>query len=242
MLTLDDWRVVAGPHGERFPAPAGLLPEPRQHLALSRIRRIHGFKQARANSYNRFHLSSTYRRSTRDSSHRPTPWIMSLLNILEYPDPRLRTKAVPVSNFGSTLEAFTADMLETMYHAPGIGLAATQVNVHERIIVVDVSENKNAPFVLVNPRFQTEGNIIEAEEGCLSVPGFFEPVERYERILVEAFDPLGNPQEFEAEGLLAVCIQHECDHLDGKLFVDYLSSLKRNRIRKKLTKQQKQRA
>ena len=167
---------------------------------------------------------------------------MSLLNILTYPDPRLRTKAEPVTEFGDTLATFAADLLETMYDAPGIGLAATQVNVHKRIIVVDVSEGRDQPHTLVNPELTPHGDIIPTEEGCLSVPGFYEPVDRHERVSVVAQDPHGERLEFEAEGLLAICIQHECDHLEGKLFVDYLSNLKRNRIRKKLVKQQKQSA
>ena len=167
---------------------------------------------------------------------------MSLLNILEYPDPRLRTKASPVTEFGDGLAEFCADLLETMYAAPGIGLAATQVNVHQRVIVVDVSETRDQPHTLVNPQLTLHGEQKENEEGCLSVPGFYEVVTRAERITVEAKDPQGEPIRFDAEGLLAVCIQHECDHLEGKLFVDYLSGLKRNRIRKKLVKLQKQRA
>lgn len=164
---------------------------------------------------------------------------MSLLNILEYPDPRLRTKAKPVTRFGADLKAFTDDMLETMYDAPGIGLAATQVNVHERVIVIDISEAKNEPHVFVNPKLTLHGAQVDGEEGCLSVPGFYEQVKRAERITVEAQDPFGEPFTLQAEGLLAVCIQHECDHLEGKLFVDYLSGLKRSRIRKKLEKQHK---
>ncbi len=164
---------------------------------------------------------------------------MSLLNILHYPDPRLRTKAKPVTQFGPELKQFGDDLLETMYAAPGIGLAATQVNVHQRIIAVDVSENRDEPYLLVNPELTLTGEQLESEEGCLSVPGIYEPVKRFEQIEVTAQDPMGNPMSFTANGLLAVCIQHECDHLDGKLFVDYLSSLKRTRIRKKLLKQQK---
>ena len=167
---------------------------------------------------------------------------MTILNILHYPDPRLRTKASTVVNFGAQLENFASDLLETMYDAPGIGLAATQVNVHERIIAVDVSQERNAPHILINPTLTLLGEVVETEEGCLSVPGFYEPVTRAERIIVQASSPLGEPLEFAADGLLAVCIQHECDHLEGKLFVDYLSGLKRNRIRKKLLKQQKMRA
>jgi len=159
---------------------------------------------------------------------------MSLLNILHHPDPRLRTKAAPVSVFDNALATLAENMLETMYAAPGIGLAATQVNVHKRLIVVDVSEDNNAPHVLVNPKLELLGDRVSGDEGCLSVPGFYERVERAEQIIVQAQDVTGAPMEMRAEGLLAVCIQHECDHLDGKLFVDYLSSLKRNRINKKL--------
>ena len=164
---------------------------------------------------------------------------MSLLNILQYPDPRLRTKAKPVTVFDDDLVILAENMLETMYEAPGIGLAATQVDVHKRIIVVDVSEDRSEPYVLVNPELTLHGDVFDAEEGCLSVPGFFETVSRAERITVEAKKADGTDQTFDADGLLAVCIQHECDHLEGKLFVDYLSGLKRNRIRKKLVKQQK---
>ena len=167
---------------------------------------------------------------------------MSLLNILEYPDPRLRKIASEVDAFGPELQQFCDDLLATMYEAPGIGLAATQVDVHQRIIAVDVSENRNEPHIFVNPKLTLHGDLIDGEEGCLSVPGVYEPVQRAERITVNARNPLGAEFTLEAEGLLAVCIQHECDHLVGKLFVDYLSNLKRNRIRKKLQKQQKQRA
>ena len=167
---------------------------------------------------------------------------MSLLNILEYPDPRLRTIAAEVETFGPDLQKFCDDLLETMYEAPGIGLAATQVDVHQRIIAVDVSENRNEPHIFVNPQLTLHGELQVGEEGCLSVPGIYEQVQRAERITVNAKNPKGEAFSLDAEGLLAVCIQHECDHLEGKLFVDYLSNLKRNRIRKKLQKQQKQRA
>lgn len=167
---------------------------------------------------------------------------MSLLNILHYPDPRLRTKAAAVTDFGDELKRFTDDLLETMYEAPGIGLAATQVDVHKRVIVVDVSANNDEPHVLVNPQLELHGEVLETEEGCLSVPGIYEPVQRAEQITVSAQDPYGVARTFDAEGLLAVCIQHECDHLEGKLFVDYLSKLKQSRIRKKLQKQQRARA
>ena len=159
---------------------------------------------------------------------------MALLNILHHPDPRLRTKAKPVVEFSAPLAKLADDMLETMYAAPGIGLAATQVNVHRRLIVVDVSENNDNPYVLVNPKLELFGNKVAADEGCLSVPGVYERVERAESINVTAQDVNGEPLAFSADGLLAICIQHECDHLEGKLFVDYLSSLKRNRINKKL--------
>jgi peptide deformylase len=165
---------------------------------------------------------------------------MAILNILEYPDPRLRTRAKPVDRVDGAVQELIGDMLETMYDAPGIGLAATQVDVHRRIIVIDVSENRDEPHVFVNPRLELLGGSIETEEGCLSVPGFYEPVTRAEHIRLTALDRDGAALEMEAHGLLAVCIQHECDHLDGKLFVDYLSSLKRNRIRKKLEKLDKQ--
>jgi peptide deformylase len=165
---------------------------------------------------------------------------MAILEILEYPDPRLRTRAKPVEHVDDPVRAMIDDMLETMYDAPGIGLAATQVNVHRRIIVVDVSENRDEPHAFINPRLELLGGSIETEEGCLSVPGFYEPVTRAEHIRIYSLDRNGAPQEMEAHGLLAVCIQHECDHLEGKLFVDYLSTLKRNRIRKKVEKLDRQ--
>lgn len=167
---------------------------------------------------------------------------MAILNILEYPDPRLRTRAKPVTEVDAALGTLIDDMLETMYDAPGIGLAATQVNVHRRIIVVDVSENRDDPHAFINPELELLDGSVETEEGCLSVPGFYEPVTRAEHIRVKALDRHGKTIDIEAHGLLAVCIQHECDHLEGKLFVDYLSGLKRNRIRKKLEKQQRVRA
>jgi peptide deformylase len=167
---------------------------------------------------------------------------MAILDILEYPDPRLRTKAKPVNQVDDSVRKLIDDMLETMYEAPGIGLAASQVNVHRRIIVVDVSENRDEPHAFINPELTTFGETVESEEGCLSVPGFYEPVTRYEGVRVAALDSQGEPMEAEFNGLLAVCIQHECDHLDGKLFVDYLSNLKRTRIRRKLEKSHKVRA
>ena len=161
---------------------------------------------------------------------------MPHLSILEFPDPRLRQRASPVERVTPRVTRLINDMLETMYAAPGIGLAATQVDVHKRIIVVDVSDMHDRPYALVNPTIEVLGGLQLLEEGCLSVPGFFEQVERAERIRVSALDKLGKAQEFEAEGLLSGCIQHECDHLEGRLFVDYLSALKRSHIRKKLAK------
>ncbi len=163
---------------------------------------------------------------------------MSLLNILEFPDPRLRTKAAPVDAVTDEIRRLIDDMFETMYAAPGIGLAATQVNVHRRVVVMDLSEDKNEPLVMINPEYQILGAGREkSEEGCLSVPGYYEAVDRATHIHLKALDRNGDAYELEAEGLLAVCIQHEIDHLNGKLFVDYLSTLKRNRIRGKLEKQ-----
>lgn len=165
---------------------------------------------------------------------------MAILNILQYPDERLRTEATPVAEVNDEIRQIVADMFETMYQAPGIGLAATQVDVHQKIIAIDTSEDKSQPLCLINPEITQRGGEQEMDEGCLSVPGIYETVKRAEQIDVKALDQNGNLQEFHADGLLAVCIQHEMDHLAGKLFVDYLSSLKRTRIRKKLVKQQKQ--
>lgn len=165
---------------------------------------------------------------------------MAKLNILHYPDERLRTVATPVETVTPALQQVVADMFETMYDAPGIGLAATQVDIHQRIIVIDISEDKSQPLCLINPEILEHDGKQEMDEGCLSVPGIYETVKRANHIRFKALDKDGKPYEMEAEGLLAVCIQHEMDHLAGKLFVDYLSSLKRQRIHKKLTKQQKQ--
>ncbi len=162
---------------------------------------------------------------------------MARLNVLHYPDSRLRKPALPVETVDASIRNLVADMLETMYAAPGIGLAATQVNVQKRVVVMDLSEDKNQPRVFINPTVLEHEGESEHEEGCLSVPGFYETVRRAERVRVSALDLDGEPFELEALGLLAVCIQHEIDHLDGKLFVDYLSTLKRDRIRKKLEKQ-----
>ena len=167
---------------------------------------------------------------------------MARLQILEFPDPRLRTRAEPVDVVDVAVTKLTEDMLETMYDANGIGLAATQVDVHKRVIVIDVSETRDAPLVIVNPELELSGEIIASPEGCLSVPEFYEDVTRRERVKLRALDAHGKPYELDAEGLLAICIQHECDHLEGKLFVDYLSTLKRRRIRKKLEKRQRQSA
>ena len=162
---------------------------------------------------------------------------MALLPILHYPDPRLRTKAAAVDAVDDSVRALIDNLLETMYDASGIGLAATQVNIHRRVLVVDVSERRDQPLAFVNPRIEQAEGEQERDEGCLSVPGFFEPVRRAERIRVAALDRQGGTFALEADGLLAVCIQHECDHLDGKLFVDYISNLKRQRIKRKLRKQ-----
>jgi peptide deformylase len=162
--------------------------------------------------------------------------LLSVLTILEFPDERLRKKAVDVQVVDGKIKKLVDDMLETMYLAKGIGLAATQVNVHQRIVVIDVSEEKDKPLCLINPEIVAKDGVEESEEGCLSVPGFFETVKRAERIKVKALDKEGRPFEFEADDLLAVCVQHELDHLEGKLFVDYISSLKRQRIKKKLEK------
>lgn len=165
---------------------------------------------------------------------------MAKLDILHFPDKRLRTKAQEISKVDNNLQAFIDDMFETMYDAPGIGLAATQVNFHQRVMVIDVSEEKDQPLCFINPVITHKEGVELMQEGCLSVPGFYEDVERAEAITVKALDKQGQPFEITTDGLLAVCIQHEIDHLDGKLFVDYLSPLKRNRIRKKLERMEKE--
>lgn len=167
---------------------------------------------------------------------------MALLPILHYPDPRLHQSATPVTEFTAELKQLAEDMTETMYAAPGVGLAAPQVNVHQRLIVVDVSEDKNGLMVLVNPQIIAREGEQEYEEGCLSVPGIYGKITRAARVKVKAQDLEGAPFEVEADGLLAVCLQHEIDHLDGKVFVDYLSQLKQNRIRTKLLKQAREEA
>ena len=165
---------------------------------------------------------------------------MALLPILHYPDDRLRRRARPVESVDAGIERLIDDMLETMYDAPGVGLAAPQVDVSKRVIVVDVSEERDSPLALINPEVVAREDTEEMEEGCLSVPGIYETVERAARVRVRGLDRAGQGVEIEADGLLAVCLQHEIDHLDGKLFVDYLSTMKRQRIRKKLEKQRRQ--
>ncbi len=167
---------------------------------------------------------------------------MALLNILHHPDPRLRKKAAPVSAVTAEIRQIVDDMLETMYANIGIGLAATQVNIHQQIIVIDLSEAHDQPLVLINPQIIRKEGSHEHEEGCLSVPDYYDKVTRAEKIRVRALDRNGETFEQEADGLLAVCIQHELDHLQGKLFVDYLSSLKQQRIRKKMEKWEKEKA
>lgn len=165
---------------------------------------------------------------------------MSILTILEFPDQRLRTVAQPVKTFDDNLKNLVADMFETMYDAPGIGLAATQIDVHKQLIVMDLSEEKDQPMVFINPSVEVlDAQTQPYDEGCLSVPGFYESVKRPQAVRINAQDENGESFSIEADGLLAVCIQHEMDHLNGKLFVDYLSKLKRTRIRSKLEKAQK---
>ena len=166
---------------------------------------------------------------------------MAKLRILEFPDPRLRKKAVPVEVVDDQLRGLIDDMFETMYDAPGIGLAATQVDVHRRLLVADVSSDKSEPWVLINPVIVAKDGTEVTEEGCLSVPGYYEEVERAENIRVRYLDRDGKEVESEFDGLLAVCVQHEMDHLEGKLFVDYLSEAKRQRIRKRLEKDRRNR-
>jgi len=165
--------------------------------------------------------------------------LMPILEILEYPDDRLRKKAQPVTDFGVGLQKQIEDMLETMYAAPGIGLAATQVNIHKQLFVIDVSEDKSQPLVFINPEIVELRGVEEMEEGCLSFPAVYAKVERADEVTIKALDKEGNSFQLDADGLLAVCIQHEFDHTQGKLFVDYLSPLKRQRIRKKLEKEHK---
>ncbi len=161
---------------------------------------------------------------------------MALLEILHYPDTRLRKKAAPIHNVDQQVKNIVNDMLETMYDSPGIGLAATQVNIHQRIVVIDVSEKHNEPLCLINPEIIDKAGQAQSEEGCLSVPEYYAEVSRAETVKIKALNKEGNAFELEAEGILAICIQHEIDHLDGKMFVDYLSPLKQQRVRKKLEK------
>ncbi|WP_026284758.1 peptide deformylase [Thiomonas sp. FB-6] len=166
---------------------------------------------------------------------------MALLNILQYPDPRLHNVAKPVAQVDDRVRAIVADLFETMYAAKGVGLAATQVDIHERIIVVDTSEQRDQPMVLINPQIvERSADCKEWEEGCLSLPGVYDKVVRPDRIRVRALDARGESFEIDADGLLAVCVQHEMDHLEGKVFVDYLSSLKRNRIKARMRKRQRE--
>ncbi len=165
---------------------------------------------------------------------------MAKLKILEFPDPRLRTKAVPVEAVDDELRALIDDLFETMYAAPGIGLAATQVDVHKRLLVADVSSDQSEPHVFINPVIVERDGVTVTEEGCLSVPGYYEEVQRADHIKLRYLDRDGNEQQMELDGLLGVCVQHEIDHLDGKLFVDYLSEAKRQRIRKRLVKDRRQ--
>jgi peptide deformylase len=168
---------------------------------------------------------------------------MAVLEILEFPDPRLRTEARPVTEVDDTIRTLIDDMFETMYEAPGIGLAASQVDVHQRVIVIDVSEDHSDPLVFINPEIRVlDPELGEYDEGCLSVPGFYETVNRPRQVEVTALDRNGERFTRVLDGLLAICLQHEIDHLNGKLFVDYLSPLKRQRIRKKLEKTQRRRA
>lgn len=167
---------------------------------------------------------------------------MAKLKILEFPDPRLRKQAAPVETVDEALNTLIDDMFETMYAAPGIGLAATQVDVHKRLLVADVSSDQSDPWVFVNPVIVEKDGVTVTDEGCLSVPGYYEEVERAERVRVRFLNRAGDEVEAELEGLLAVCVQHEIDHLDGKLFVDYLSEAKRQRIRKRLLKDRRQAA
>ena len=166
---------------------------------------------------------------------------MALLNILCFPDPQLHRIAQPVAAVDARIQTLVSDMLETMYHANGIGLAATQVNVHERVIVIDVSDNRDVPLVLINPELVwTSPETHLNEEGCLSVPGIYDGVLRFDRVHVSALDEKGQSRTIESDGLLAVCIQHEMDHLMGKVFVEYLSPLKRNRIKTKMLKSRRE--
>lgn len=165
---------------------------------------------------------------------------MAILEILHHPDPRLREKALPISDFGDELQQFIDDLFETMYDAPGVGLASTQVGIRKRVAVMDCSEDKSAPLVMVNPEILEQEEPAKVEEGCLSVPGFLDNVTRFTKLRFKALDRHGEPYEMEAEGLFAQCVQHEIGHLDGELYIDMLSPLKRDRIRRKLEKEARQ--
>ncbi len=165
---------------------------------------------------------------------------MAILEVLRFPDSRLRNRAEPVELFDESLAQLVDDMFDTMYEAPGIGLAAIQVNVAKRVVVIDITEDRSNPLCLINPEILGQEGEEESEEGCLSVPGFYDLVKRAAKVKVKALDREGSPFELEADGLLAICIQHEIDHLEGRLFVDYISALKRSRIRKKLEKEARQ--
>ncbi len=166
---------------------------------------------------------------------------MAILNILHYPDPKLHKVAKPVAQVDGRIRQLVKDMAQTMYAAPGIGLAATQVDVHERVVVIDLSENQNELLVLINPEILSASEDLQVyEEGCLSVPGVYDEVKRAAQIRVRALDQHGQSREFDADGLLAVCIQHEIDHLNGKVFLQRLSTLKQTRIRSKILKQRKE--
>ena len=167
---------------------------------------------------------------------------MAKLEVLHFPDPRLRKKAIPIEVIDNEIKTIAEDMLETMYEETGIGLAATQVNIQKRIIVIDVSEDRNEPRIMINPNVISSDGIEQMQEGCLSVPGYYDDIERAERIKYSFITTTGEIVEEEADGLLSVCIQHEIDHLNGKLFIDYLSPLKRQRLLKKIDKQEKAQA
>ena len=167
---------------------------------------------------------------------------MSILNILRYPDPRLKKRAAAVAEVNDQIRRLVRNMAETMYAAPGVGLAATQVDVHKRVIVIDISQAKDKLLVLINPEIMERAGVSSCEEGCLSVPGVYDRIERAERVKIRSLGLDGKSYEFEADGLLAVCIQHEMDHLEGKVFVEYLSRLKQARIRAKMRKQERETA
>jgi peptide deformylase len=164
---------------------------------------------------------------------------MARLEVLHFPDPRLRKQALPVKSVDDSIRKLAADMLQTMYEENGVGLAATQVNVQQRVVVIDVSADRNQPLVLINPEIVEQEGREESQEGCLSVPGYFDTVERATKVRYRYLSLEGSPVEADADGLMAICLQHEIDHLNGKLFIDYLSNLKRERIRKKIEKQER---